>query len=120
MKATEFCKFFEFSLERKHGYDEDEDEYNYVAMDDQGTLDPRYVMDVDDLTECFDSLLKDYIDDGIQEHGFEYNLMSDTSYYEQALKWIKTEANELIKKCYQEVVEALVTGKLEDDTEVDI
>lgn len=117
MKATEFCKYFEFTLTREHGFDENDGEYNYIATDDQGTLDPRHVMNVDDLTECFDSLLTDYIDDSIQVDGFKYDLMSHSSYYEQALEWIKTKADELTKRCYQEVVEALVTGKLEDDME---
>ena len=120
MKATEFCKFFEFTLQKEHGYDEEYGEYNYVAYDDQGVFHPRYVTYVDELTDMFDSCLKDYIDDNLEEDGFKADEYCG-SYYQQALDWVKgldvNEVNQLIKNCYTDILEALVTGTLEDDAE---
>ena len=116
MKATEFCKFFEFTLHKEHGFDEEDGEYNYIATDDQGTFHPRYAIDVNELTEMFDSMLKDYVDDNLEEDGFEYDDHIG-AYYEQALEWARQ--NEFYKEHAPqmiEVLEALTEGRLEDDT----
>ena len=123
MKATEFCKFFEFTLTKEHGVVPESDvifggeEYNYIAIDDQGVFHSRYAMEVNDFIDMFDICLNDYIDSIIEEDGFEYDKEKevDETYYEQALKWAKK--NEY-SPYITEVIEALVSGELEDDTEV--
>lgn len=122
MKATEFCKFFEFTLEKEHGIIPESElyageEYNYIATDDQGVFHPRYVMKVDELIDAFDICLNDYIDSNLEEDGFEYDKEKevDETYYEQALKWAKKNK---YSPCITEVIETLVSGELEDDTEV--
>ena len=88
MKATEFCNYFEFTLVRENGVTDDGKEYNYQVVDNQGTFDTKYIDKITELTDCFDSMLKDYIDDYIEENGFKYDKGSDRSYYEQALSWV--------------------------------
>lgn len=118
MKATEFCKFFEFTLQKEHGYDEEDGEYNYIATDNQGVFHPRHVLYVDELTDMFDSCLKDYVDDNLEEDGFKVD-ESCGSYYQQALDWVNglDDSKQIIKDCYTDILTALVTGTLEDDTE---
>lgn len=124
MRATEFCKFFDFTLVKEHGFVPGSDdlyagtEYNYIATDNHGVFQPRYVMDVNELTDMFDSCLKDYIDDMIEEDGFEVDEHYG-AYYDQAYEWAKE--NETYKEYYPTVIEALealAKGELEDDTEV--
>ena len=119
MKATAFCKFFEFTLYKEHGFDKEDGEYNYIAYDDQGVFHPRCVLKVDELTDAFDSMLKDYVNDNLEEDGFEYDDHKG-GYYEQALEWARQ--NKVYREYYPwiiEVIEALTEGKLEDDTEVE-
>ena len=122
MKATEFCKFFEFTLEKEHGIVPEADtfyggnEYNYIATDDQGVFNPRYAMEVNDLVDLFDICLKNYIDDNLEEDGFEFDKENTKEdYYEQALKWARENK---YSPYIAEILEALVSGELEDDTEV--
>ena len=42
MKATEFCKFFNFTLREESGV-KNGDEYAFIVIDDQGTLENRYI-----------------------------------------------------------------------------
>ena len=135
MKATEFCDFFEFSIARiskeeykdikkndNHWYnfhwaDENEDNI-YEVSDMQGVFEPRYINKVADLTECFDSMLNDYIDEDVEENGFtndENN--TEKSYYEQMLDWLPT--SEIYKNSTGliELVACLVNPwMIEDDT----
>ena len=92
MKATEFCKFFDFTLER--GKFEVKDKlfypdgtYQYCATDDQCCFDDRYVNYVIDLVNEFDFCLQNYVNDYIEEDGFEYNKKKNGSYYDQAVKF---------------------------------
>jgi hypothetical protein len=118
MKATEFCKFFEFTLVKKHGYDEDARVYNYMAVDDQGVFSNRYVYKVSDLADKFDSMIQDYIETDIEIAGFDYDSSKEETYYEQALDWCK--ANRDYKDTDTcEVIACLVNPELlEDDLEV--
>ena len=92
MKATEFCKFFDFTLER--GKFEVKDDlvylngtYRYCATDDQYCFHDRYVNDVNDLADAFDSCLQNYVNDYIEEDGFKYDKEKDGSYYDQAVEF---------------------------------
>ena len=90
MKVNEFCDFFDFTYEKEHGeIDEDlySGEYNHIATDNQGVLHNRYVMNISDLSDEFNSLLDDYINEFIEEDGFEYDENAEGTYYEQAYKW---------------------------------
>ena len=74
MKASEFCKFFDFTYEKEHGYADTDfysGEYNYKATDDQGVFHDRLVKNVADFADEFDSMLQDYIQDDLEEQGFE-------------------------------------------------
>ncbi len=91
IKASDFCGFFGFTLHKEHGTIEfGSDEYEYVATDDQGSFQNRYVENVSDLVDSFSALLKDYIDDDLEERGFRYTTSADEvlpEYYEQAQGW---------------------------------
>lgn len=131
MKATDFCNFFEFSIERiaKEEYekvkdsdfawaDENADKI-YAVRDDQGVFQTRYINDISDLSECFDSLLNDYIDEDVEEDGFK-NIEYDTekSYYEQMLDWMNND--ERYKGTFvQDIVYCLTNpSAIEDDVEM--
>lgn len=120
MKATEFCKFFEFTLYKERGYaDEDyyEGKYNYKATDDQGVFHTRYVTDVTELADEFDSLLQDYVIDDLECQGFEPDIHEN--WYKQALTWC--EENEEYKgtDIHQVIACLLNPDLIEDDTEED-
>ena len=115
MKATEFCKFFEFTIYKSHGIDEDGDEYNYIAVDDQGVFHSRYITDITEIANCFDSLLMDYIESNVEEDGFKYDDNRNGTYYEQLLEWLK-EVN--YYEWYIDVVSCLIDPRLiVDDVE---
>ena len=135
MKATEFCNFFEFEIqpiskdaykkinEGVKGYhsfcwaDENADKI-YEVNDLQGTFQSRYISKVSDLTECFDSMLDDYIDSNAEEDGFSIDENNtEKCYYEQMLDWMQSrEDYKDTGVC--EVVACLVhPDMLEDDTE---
>ena len=114
MKATDFVNFFDFCIVTAKDYGKiiDEDiepeeanDINYVAIDRQGVFQNRYIVNIHDIVDCFDSMLTDYIDTNIEEDGFNYNPEMGTTYYEQALKWVKENPDE---ECYKDVIEALV------------
>ena len=118
MKATEFCKFFDFTIHKSHGFNEDGDEYNYYATDDQGTFDNRYAMDITYITDWFDSCLPDYIDSNVEEDGFKYDVDGNGSYYEQLLEWLK-EVN--YHEWCIDIVSCLIDSRLiVDDVEEEI
>ena len=107
MNAYDFCKFFEFTLEKESGI-ADEDfytgEYSYRATDDQGVFHDRLVNDVKDLADEFDSMLQDYVQDDLEYNGFEPP--TNENYYEAALKWLET--SELKDTDIHDVVRVLV------------
>lgn len=89
MKASEFCKFFDFTYEKEYGYADTDfysGEYNYKATDDQGVFHDRLVKNVADFADEFDSMLQDYIQDDLDEQGFEPEL--NENYWKSALLWI--------------------------------
>lgn len=115
MQATEFCHYFEFSLNKEHGFDDDGSEYNYAVVDDQGVFDTRYIMQIDELVNCFDVMLRDYVEDYVEDNGFEYDSSLEKTYYEQALQWIID--TDLAGTDTHWVIAALVDPKtLADDT----
>lgn len=112
--ASEFCKFFEFSLQKEHGEFEG-DVFDYIATDDQGVFETRHVVDVEYLADCFDSMLADYVDDTLESMGFSYTTSADEfdclpAYYEQAQGWIETSCPELLNTDTYKVVCALVSN----------
>lgn len=136
MKATEFCDFFEFSIARiskeeykdikeddNHWYnfhwaDENEDNI-YEVSDMQGVFEPRYINKVADLTECFDSMLNDYIDEDVEENGFTYDENNtEKTYYEQMIDWLPTSETYKNSTGFIELVACLVNPwMIEDDAE---
>lgn len=99
MKASEFCKFFDFTYEKEHGYADTEfysGEYNYKATDDQGVFHDRLVKDVKDFSDEFNSMLQDYIQDDLEEQGFESEV--NENYWVSALKWIGDNENYKVTK----------------------
>ena len=117
MKASEFAAFFEFSIDyvenmevpasEMDGYwdsPEDSPFTGYLVTDDQGVLHTRYIKRIGELTECFDSLLDDYIFDDYEERaGKPFKDMEDIQ------KWL-LERGEI-----NPVIEAFVNGRIEDD-----
>lgn len=120
MKATEFCNFFDFTLEKgefevKNDIIYDDGVYKYCATDDQACWDDRYVNDVNDLASEFDSCLQNYVNDYIEEDGFEYDKEKDGSYYDQAVEFAEGIYKE--DSIFIHVLKVLNgTEELEDDT----
>jgi len=128
MKATEFADFFEFWIEptdrKTVEKANDECVFNYAdlnadkfyrVVDGQGCFRTRYISDIKDLAECFDSLLNDYIDEDVESAGFEYSESNPKTYYEQMLDYMLKD-KEYAGVC--EIVRCLVNPSLiEDDVE---
>lgn len=120
MKATEFCNFFDFTLEKgnykvKHDVVYADGTYKYCATDDQVCFHDRYVNDVNDLASEFNSCLQDYVDDYIEEDGFEYDKEKEGSYYDQAVEFAEGIYKE--DSIFIHVLKVLNgTETLEDDT----
>ena len=76
MTVYDFCKFFEFTcIKEKNGY---------IATDDMGVFREREFQKPEDAADMFDTLLYDYIDEYLEELGFEYS-NSDRTFYQAAL-----------------------------------
>lgn len=117
MKATEFAKWFDFTIMLNTENEEDEfgDVSKYIVEDDQSVFYTRHIDRITDLADCFDSMLMDYIDDAIEEHGFDYDENADGTYYEQALEWAKANEDKVYSG-YIEMLECLVNPEfIEDD-----
>lgn len=111
MKATDFCKYFDFTLWINDTNEEDEfgNTTKYFATDDQECFKPRYVDDVRELSDCFDSMLMDYVDTELYYHNFEYNPNTNKAFYEQAKEWIENTINNPLFDSYTyEVICCLV------------
>lgn len=83
MKASEICDFFEFDIQRFENVDisyfydkmfawgvDEEDTKSFTGFevsDLQNCFRSRYITDIKDLIECFDSMLTDYIFDPFQD-----------------------------------------------------
>jgi hypothetical protein len=126
MKATDFANFFEFFIQTKKDYgdivltnddydieNKDIPEIKYIVTDNQGIFHNRYIREIKELTDCFDSMLSDYIDSMIEEDGFEYDKDNKDTYYEQALKWCE-KGNE--SEFFTDIIRALVNpSTIEND-----
>ena len=127
MNATEFCNYFEFSIYKpsedvkKRYATEDGVIANFVMIDDQGVFHDRVCEKIEEIVDCFDSMLMDYVESTLEDFGFEYDQKSDLTYYEQAHQWLNSDAGkELQGTDTYKVVEALTDpSKIIDDvTEV--
>lgn len=120
MKATEFCNFFDFTLEKgkfevKNDIIYDDGVYKYRATDDQVCFHNRYVNDVNELVNEFDSCLQNYVNDYIEEDGFEYDKEKNGTYYDQAIEFGKDIYDE--DSVFMHMLKVLFgTETLEDDT----
>ena len=111
MKATDFCKYFDFTLWVNDTNEEDESGYvsKYIATDDQQVFHTRYLDDVGFLASCFDSMLIDYVDRKLYYYNFQCNSNSDKTFYEQAKEWIENTINNPLFDSYTyEVICCLV------------
>lgn len=123
MKATEFCKFFDFNIDIVPIDEVSEDDRNdfalqeewvYEMTDDQGTFRTRYADSICTIADLFDSMLLDYVDSTLSDFGFEWDQYSMEPQYEQALKWIK--GTELEGTNIHRVIECMVDpSKIKDD-----
>lgn len=117
MKATEFAKWFDFTitLNTENEADECGDVTKYIVEDDERVFHTRYIDCVSDLADCFDSMLMDYIETPMEECGFDYDIDADGTFYEQALEWAKANKSKVYDG-YIEMLECLVNPeKIEDD-----
>lgn len=117
MEATEFCKYFDFSLEKEEG-SIDGVYYNYRATDDQGVFDDRLAENVADLADMFDSMLFDYVDSEAEYYGFtpsqDFNTFENNHYYKEMKD--RLEGTELKSTILYDVICVLVDpDKLEND-----
>lgn len=111
MKATDFCKYFDFTLWVNDTNEEDESGYvsKYIATDDQQVFHTRYLDDVGFLASCFDSMLIDYVDRTLYYYNFQCDSNSDKTFYEQAKEWIENTINNPLFDSYTyEVICCLV------------
>ena len=92
MKATEFCKWFDFTLDKGEFYDEDGVDWKYCATDDQGVFANRYADNVDDFADMFDSCLQDYVDEDLEYNGFDPDDYEPSQYYMSASRWCEDES----------------------------
>ena len=83
MKATDFANYFDFDIQRC--------DTGYEVFDLQVCFDTRYIQDISELVDCFDSMLDDYVFD-IEDYGFEYDEDSPLTETEQAIEWMELDA----------------------------
>ncbi len=115
--AKDFCKFFDYELVKETGLVPNletgaAEPYEYVAVDAQGTCSPKYVNNVEELADCFDMFLEDYVDETLEYHGFSYTTSADEvlpPYYVQAKGWIENSYPELLDTETYKVVCALAS-----------
>lgn len=79
MTVYDFCKFFDFTCEKRGDC--------FVATDDQGVFHDREFYPASSASDCFDSMLIDYIEEPTEEYGFVYDETAVGTWYEQAEKW---------------------------------
>ncbi|WP_026653540.1 hypothetical protein [Butyrivibrio proteoclasticus] len=117
MKATEFCRFFDFDIRREEGFSEFGSMYRFVITDTQGTVSAKYIVDIYDVTEAVDICLGAYIDETLLDYGFIPDENCNDGYYEQALKFItEGDGDALIGTNTHKVIECLCDPKkIEDD-----
>lgn len=122
MNASDFANFFDFSIEWVENEKVDENDLffhgtinengtftGYQVVDDQCVFDTRYIDEVRDLPECFDSLLVDYIDSDLEEYGY-HSFPFDG--YENAKDWIKENCPDLKNTHIYNVICCLVNPEL--------
>lgn len=113
MKASEFAGFFEFSITREDHLDEENFCKRFIVTDKQGVMETRHISYVEGLSDCFDSLLDDYVNDNLKEYGFDFDRKSRKSYYSQALSFLKGKA--AYKSLYDVINCLLHPEKIKDD-----
>jgi len=88
MTIYDFCKFFDFTFSQGDFSDGD-DTYKYIATDDQGVFHERLANDINDFIDMFESMEPDYCMEPLEYDGFIYDDKANTTYYDQAYRWIK-------------------------------
>ena len=128
MKATEFADYFDFSIypidkdyvdfdDNYFNYASSEDDKFYMVSDNQGVFYPRFISKIEDLADCFDSMLDDYINEDVEESGFEYFESNEGEEYEQMLDYM-LHSDEYKNTWACDIVSCLVNPSLiEDDVE---
>lgn len=119
MKVTEYCGFFDFSIERGKFVDPDDEDdsitYKYCISDDQGCWDDRFCNDIEDVIDKLDGLYQNYIYDIVEEDGFEEDKTINKPYIEQV--FIFAEENYKEDPIFVRIIKVLAGfEKLEDDT----
>ena len=72
MKLSEYCKFFDFTVEKGNFTDEDDGtEYKYMATDDQQCFHARYGDEPNDFIDQFESMEEDYVISSIRDDCFD-------------------------------------------------
>ena len=132
MKASEFAEFFDFEIDYVENKDitpvlnevfawgiDEEDAASftgYEVYDNQGVLSSRYIEKIEDLTECFDSMLNDSIFDDFNEY-LESIGIPEVDNIDDILKLLNE--NPKIKEHYSgdfyELISAFVNPKLIED-----
>ena len=106
----------DFKLIRNEGIDESGDIYRFMAIDNQGTIETKTLVNVSDLSVAFSALDDDYIYETLNENGFERD--NALGYHEKALEFIE-KCPALKGTTIHEVIKCLLDGsKIEDDITV--
>lgn len=115
MKATKFCEFFEFHIQPATEPDEYGNMYKYEVVDSQGIFDTRYVNEVKELPDCFDSLYDDYIFELFEEDGLEFS--ESENKFQQIISAMENN-DRYYNSHIKEIVNCILDGNLiEDDVE---
>ena len=117
MKATEFCEFFDFTIEKKEGHIDDvpcyEGTYNYIGVDNEGVFCNRYAKDIKEIADWFDSMLLDYVQTPLEEAGFEPPIK--VNYWKAALEYIENKKDWNHSKLTDVVMCLIDPDLIEDD-----
>lgn len=108
MKATDFCNFFEFSIQKTNS--------QFEVVDIQGVFDTRYVKKVSELVYCFGSMEDDYIWHDIEDT-YGYDGQHD---YENAQKWIEEKCHDLLNTDMYDVICAFASDGRTIENDVDL
>ncbi len=126
MNASDFAKFFDFSIKRIENEMVDKDEFfwgtynedntftGYRVADNEAVLTTRYIDKVGDLVECFDSMLTDYIDSALEDYGCPVIYLYDYENYdyEKARNWIEESRPDLRNTDIYDVICCLANREL--------
>ena len=120
MRATEFADYFEFMISLNNdGYKDElwnKRPSKYIVEDNQEVFHTRCIDDVNDLVFCFGSMLMDYVDCVLEDHGFEFDNKNDErDYYEAAADWVLDKDCELYDTDTAHIVLCLAGEEVVED-----